>query len=194
MCAALPSRCDSLVLFIFMLLFVLLPDRWAPLFNPKSAAVLWQTTVKAITAKPAPGGVRRVVSPAAAGDPDTQAGVDCSADPAVGNNPHFCHGWLKQLKAYALQLDCTSILSVARSQHVTSILTSCVQWANPSAEWLILTFALWWPGTDFEGKQTNCWDVMDVIQVCVHLLCGLFTNIMLFRGGGGGALVLFTPP
>lgn len=100
---------------------------WAPVFNPTSAVALWQKTVTEMTANgiPAGGGVRRVVSPGMAGDPDTQSGSDCSKDPSVGSNSHFCHGWLKQLKALALKLECK----------------------------------------DFAGKITNCWDVIDVIQI-----------------------------
>jgi hypothetical protein len=32
--------------------------------------------------------------------------VDCSADPAVGNNSHYCHGWLSMFKTYTLKLPC----------------------------------------------------------------------------------------
>ena len=73
---------------------------WAPLFNPESAATAWQKLVTMLTMQPtAAGGIRRIVSPAMAGDAVGLPGVDCTADPSVGSNSHFCHGWLAKFKA-----------------------------------------------------------------------------------------------
>ena len=68
---------------------------WAPLFNPASASVAWQTLLKMLGSIPhTSGGVNRIVSPAMAMNAQVQPGVDCTADPAVGNNSHQCEGWM----------------------------------------------------------------------------------------------------
>ena len=80
---------------------------WAPLFNPSSASTAWQATLKLLTSIPhTAGGIQRVVSPAMANGATAQPGVDCSADPAVDNNPHTCQGWMAMFKNFTLKLPC----------------------------------------------------------------------------------------
>ena len=108
---------------------------WAPLFNPVSASTAWQTILKDImpanrtagtgNSTVGSGKITRIVSPAMAGNATAEPGVDCSADPAVAGNSHFCAGWLGKFKTHALGLTCA----------------------------------------DLEGRQSNCWDVIDSIQI-----------------------------
>ena len=96
---------------------------WAPLFNPKSASQYWQNLLGTLTAKP--GAAWRIVSPAMAQGAEKIDGVDCTADPSILGNSHFCHGWLSMFKEFALQMPCS----------------------------------------DFSGQVSNCWDVIDSIQI-----------------------------
>ena len=99
---------------------------WLPLFNPKSAAVHWRSTVNNLTTTQRPGTTeRRIVSPAMANGATPAPGIDCSLDPAIAPNPKRCEGWLSMFKAAALKLDCTR----------------------------------------FNGSRTNCWDVIDALQI-----------------------------
>lgn len=79
---------------------------WFNVFNPVTAAPLWQEFIGQITAN----GTRKVtklVSPSMA-QSATKNGT-CGQDPSVPGNTHYCPGWLSMFKTLTLTLDCTSL-------------------------------------------------------------------------------------
>ncbi|CAE8722945.1 unnamed protein product [Polarella glacialis] len=92
---------------------------WAPLFDPTRGsaqaphgATFWQQAVEQMTGPHRPrsfsaGVAPAIVSPSMAGD--AKGTVSCvNVDPAQPNSIKICHGWLREFKRSALEMQCTN--------------------------------------------------------------------------------------
>lgn len=113
-------------------------NKSATLLTLRKANLRLDPLSSTVPSRAGPSGVRRIVSPAMAGDAAPEPGIDCSADPAGPGNPHFCHGWLSMLKQHALNMSCqtfsgktTNCWDVVDALSIHAyVLFMFIQWAN----------------------------------------------------------------
>lgn len=125
-----------------------------PLFEPSAAAPYFQSLVNNMTAS-ASQKTLKIVSPSMANGANPQPGNECTADPAGKQQLQLPLHWLSH--RHSIFACCVHELLFAT---VPGNPNRCTGWMS-----MFKTTALTLPCTAFDGTKTNCWDVIDSIQI-----------------------------